>query len=216
MTKTKFIEFWMDLFINPKEFFEKNLANSTVQPAFFVLAMIIFGVGYGIDRIDNQLLKFDLKGKLHEIEVLNNWLIYWVAAIVFGIIGGYILYLIGGWFFNVRLKWSKGTGDIDKSRYIYLYSGVVSSSTIILISLGSMLFADKPYDSEAEFNLWDLISLLFLIFMVYYSVIVSYTGVQTITDADVFRSRIWFLILPFVIYTTAFITIFGLIFNYVT
>ena len=142
------------------------------------------------------MTKYDLKGKLDDLDFLNNWIGYWIFAITGGIIGGYILYLIGGWFFNVRLKWSKGTGDIDKSRYIYLYSGVVSSSVIILTTLVSMLINNKPYDSGLELNLWDLTSLILSVFFIYYSVFVSYTGVRTITDADKLRSKIWFLILP--------------------
>lgn len=215
MTKTKFIDFWTDLFINPKEFFAKNLTDSKLQPAYFPLAIIVFGIGYGIDRLDRQLTKYDLKGKLDDLDFLNNWIGYWIFAIIGGIIGGYILYLIGGWFFNVRLKWSKGTGDIDKSRYIYLYSGVVSSTVIILTTLVSMLLNNKPYDSESEFNLWDLTSLILLIFFIYYSVFVSYTGVRTITDADKLRSKIWFLILPVFLYTLAYIAIFVLIYNYI-
>lgn len=215
MTETKFIDFWSDLFIRPNDFFKRNLTESSIQPAYFSLAIIVFGIGYGIDRLDRQLTKYDLKGKLDDLDFINNWIGYWIFAIIGGIIGGYILYLIGGWFFNVRLKWSKGTGDIDKSRYIYLYSGVVSSSVIILTTLVSMLINNKPYDSEAEFNLWDLTSLILLVFFIYYSVFVSYTGVQTITDADKLRSKIWFLILPILLYTLAYITIFILIYNYI-
>jgi len=179
-----FINFWKDLFINPKEFFMKNIGNDNQQPAYFTLAIIVFGIGHGIDRLDIQLTKYDLKGKLDDVEFINNWIGYWLFAVIGGIIGGYILYLIGGWFFNVRLKWSKGSSDINKSRYIYLYSGVVSSAVIILITIISMFLNNKPYDPESEFNLWELTSLILLLIFLYYSVYVSYSGVRTITDAE--------------------------------
>lgn len=215
MKGTKFINFWTDLFLRPKDFFKNNLVDSTIEPAYFPLAIIVFGIAYGIDRLDRQLMKYDLKGKLDDLDILNNWIGYWIFAIIGGILGGYILYLIGAWFFNVRLKWSNGTGDIEKSRYIYLYSGVISSSVIIFTTLVSMFISNKPYDPEAAFKLWDFASLVALIFFVYYAVYVSYIGVQTITDADKVRSKIWFLYLPFLFYTLSYITVFILIYNYV-
>jgi hypothetical protein len=215
MERTNIFTFWRDLFINPKTFFEENLSDSKLQPAYFSLAIVVYGIGFGIDRLDRQLLKYDLQGRLADLDYLNDWAGYWVFAVIGGIIGGYISYLIGGWFFNVRLKWSKGTGDIDKSRYIYLYSGVVSSSIIFLTALVSMLLNDKPYDPGSEFNLWSLTVLILLMFFIYYSVFVSYTGVRAITDADKLRSVIWFLILPIIVYTLAYITIIILIHSYI-
>ena len=59
MTEIKFTDFWMNLFIRPKVFFKRNLINSKQQPSYFPLAIIVFGIGYGIDRLDRQLTKFD-------------------------------------------------------------------------------------------------------------------------------------------------------------
>lgn len=211
--KTNFIDFWTSLFVEPKAFFSKYLADTEEQPPYFVLAIILFGIGAGINRLDKQLTKYDLNGRLDDIDFLNNWIGYWLIAVIGGIIGGILLYLIGGWFFNVRLKWSKGTGDIDKSRYIYLYSGVVSSAVVILLTLVSTLISSKPCDSESAFNLWDLTSLALLIFFAYYSVYVSYSGVRAITDADKMQSKIWFLILPIILYTLVYFALFASIVN---
>src|SRR4030095_11288547 len=101
MTKTNFLNFWSDLFLKPEDFFSKNFADTKKQPAYFILAVVVFGIGFGIDRVDRQFARYDLKGKLDEIEFLNNWVGYWLFAIIGGVIGGFILYLIGGWFFNV-------------------------------------------------------------------------------------------------------------------
>lgn len=213
-SKPNFITFWRDLFISPEVFFQKNFRNGELPPAYFTFAVIVFGIGYGIDRLDRQLTKYDLKGKLDEVEFINNWVGYWLSAVIGGIIGGYVLYLIGGWFFNVRLKWSKGTSNLDQSRYIYLYSGVISSAIVILTTCISMLIETKPYDTESEFSLWDLTSLVLLLFFLYYSVYVSYCGVRTLTDAEKMRSKIWFLILPVGVYTIAYIAVVALIINF--
>lgn len=211
---TSFLSFWKDLFLHPRSFFRKYFNEQ--QPLYFTLAIVVFGIGYGIDRLDRQLTKFDLRGRLDDVDFINNWVGYWAFAIIGGIIGGYILYLIGGWFFNVRLKWSKGTSNIEKSRHIYLYSGVISSTVIILTTVVSMFLNNKPYDSESESIVWDLVSMILLLFFLYYSVYVSYCGVRTITNAEKVKSRIWFLILPMGVYTIAYTTLFALLIKYMS
>jgi MFS family permease len=209
--KSNLITFWTELFLKPKLFFKKNLRDSSRQPAYYNIAMIIYCIGYGIDRLDLQLMKLDLRGKLDEAGYLNNWIVYWLIAIIGGLIGGYILYHIGGWFFNLRLKWSKGTSDIEKSKHIYLYSGVVSNSIIVLTTLISMTFNNKPYISDSGLYFWDIISPILLLFFVYYSIYISYSGVRSITDADKLRSKLWFIIIPVIFYTVVYITVFTLI-----
>ena len=213
---TKFIIFWGNLFTKPKAFFSNNINDDNQLPAYFNLALIVYGIGYGIDRLDRQLTKFDLKGRLDEVEFINSWFGYWLVAIIGGLIGGYLSYLIGGWFFNIRLKWSKGTSNLNKSRYIFLYSSVVSSSIIILTTIISMFINNKPYDPESEFNLWDLTTLILLVFSIYYSVYVSYSGVRAITDAEKSRSIIWFLVVPMTVYTITYITVILIIYNYLS
>lgn len=209
--KSNLITFWTELFLKPKLFFKKNLRNSKKQPAYYSIAIIIFCVGYGINRLDQQLMKLELRGKLDEAGYFNNWIVYWLTAIIGGLIGGYILYLIGGWFFNLRLKWSKGTSDIEKSKHIYLYSECVSNSVIVLTTLISMTFNYKPYISDSGLYFWDVISPILLLFFVYYSIYISYSGVRSITDADKMLSKLWFLIIPIVYYTIVYITVFILI-----
>lgn len=204
MTKPTFFEFWSELFLKPKVFFQKNLFDSKEKPAYFILAIIIFGIGNGIDRLDGRMTKFDLQGNFTALERVNNWPTYWIIAILGGILGSILLYFIGGWFYNVRLKWSKGTSDIKKSRYIYLYSGVVLYAVIIMITIILMFINPKPYDIEGSFNLWDQISLFLVFFFAFYSIYVSYSGVRTITDADKSRARLWFLILPIIFYALVY------------
>ncbi len=60
--KSNLITFWTELFLKPKLFFKKNLRNSKKQPAYYSIAIIIFCVGYGINRLDQQLMKLELRG----------------------------------------------------------------------------------------------------------------------------------------------------------
>jgi len=205
--------FSKNLFLYPKSFFRKYIGER--KPPFFALAILVFCIGYGIDQVDRRLGRYDGLDKISRFNHLNIWGVYWINVLIGGIIGGFVLYLIGGWFFNVRLKWSKGTSNITKSRYIYLYSEAVSSVVFIIITLVSMFINDKPYKFGSMFNWWGYLSLTLRLFALYYSVYVSYCGVRIATDADKRRGRIWFLILPVATYTVAYLSVFILIIKYI-
>lgn len=206
--------FIQNLLFKPAAFFKKSLYSNSDQPNYMPAIFIIFSLGQGLDRIDRQFIKYDLKGQFESIEFLNNWPLYWTFATIGGLVGGYFLYLIGGWFFNLRLKWSKGDSNIELSRHIYLYSGAISNGAILLISLLSMLVYEHPYEPFIEVPWWDISTIILLLIAIYYSVIVSYTGVKTLTNANNFRAKLWFLILPMLTYTLAYITVITLLAAY--
>ena len=207
MKGNDFILFWYELFFKPREFFTKNLSVSTNKPAYFVFAFIVFGLGYGINQVDKQFAKFELNGTLDNMSFLNSWMSYWLSALIVGLLFGMLSYYIGGWFFNVRVKWSKGTNNIVKSRNIFVYTGVISSVVIIFTSIISSLISDRPYDPYTDSYQWDIIAALLVLASVYYSIYISYIGVTTLMHTDKFRSKVWFLILPIIFHTTLYISI---------
>ncbi len=214
MKSSSFIRFWTDLFFRPKKFFETNWKDKSLYLRYFPLAFLIYGTAFGIDRLDYAFFKADVIGGDSAIfnSIINSWGGYWLVAIVGGMAGGYLIYLIGSWFFNLRLKLSKGTSDMEKSRFIFLYSSVIPSSIIIFITLVSTLFEDKPYEMNYEFIVWDIISIFLMIFILFYSVYVSYTGVRTITDVSKWPSVFWFLILPVIYYFLQLLSIVKILF----
>ncbi|SMB91717.1 hypothetical protein SAMN00120144_2450 [Hymenobacter roseosalivarius DSM 11622] len=195
-----------DLVLNPAAFFRSTYGQQDA-PAWVFL---VFGLGYGIDKVDQRLVKYDLQGKLDQIDFLNYWSGFWLISSI-DIIGGYIVYLIGGWFYNVRLKWANGSSDFTKSRYLYLYSGIISSSVIILSALIETCIQKRPYEPDADTTVVSLATFVAILTAVYYSVYVSYQGVLAVTDADPKKARIWFFYLPILIYTLSYIAIFGVI-----
>jgi len=209
MSKEHFIEFWSELYLQPHRFFTNRFTDLTGDPPYFALAVIVFGMGAGIDRLDTQFVKMAAQGRLESMDFLNAWIPYWLFAAIAGTIGGYLWYLIGSWFFNVRLQWSKGPDNLVLSRHIYLFSGVVSSAVLILITFINMFLYEKPYVEDESLWAWDLIVLALVLFFSFYSVYVSYIGART-TGADAFRSRIWFLILPCILLVTVYATVIAL------
>ncbi|MEM7185992.1 MAG: Yip1 family protein [Bacteroidota bacterium] len=205
------LDAWAQLFSNPKSFFIKD--RETNDMGLFITAMIIFCLGYGIDRVDRQLVKFDVRGTLDDFEFLNSWPGYWLVSIVGGAIGGYIAYLIGGWFYNVRVKWSKGKGDLKYSRRIYLFANFYVYLANVVVSLCATLILPLPYDPYAEFSAFDGASAVILLFMIFYSLYISFSGVMATTGADKTRATIWFIVLPAFFYIAAFGALILLLWN---
>ena len=52
-----FLSFWARLLLKPRTFFRTYLAEAADRPPYFVLALLLYGVGYGIERADKQQLE---------------------------------------------------------------------------------------------------------------------------------------------------------------
>lgn len=209
--KNKFVQFWMELFFKPTLFYKKRLRNAHKEPAYFNFVLIVFGIGYGINRMDSQLIKIDMRGDLLKFGFLNNWFVYWLIVIFGGLIGGYFTYLIGGWFYDVRIRWSKGTRDLNKSRYMYLYSGVVFYIVVMIETIIAMFFYRHPYSTSEVNTVFDISSSIILLFFIFYSIYISFKGVRSITNAEKNRSILWFIVLPIIYYVIVFYVYFFLL-----
>ncbi|MBT8299882.1 MAG: YIP1 family protein [Maribacter sp.] len=210
---SNFSQFWVQLLMNPKKFFAKNLQEDKIN--YLNFATIVFCLGYGIDRLEKQLVKFELRGTLDTYEFINTWLGFWLIALVGGAIGGYILYLIGGWFYNLRVKWSLGEGNLKKSRILYLYSNFYISAVIILITLLETVINPIPYDPYAEMHIIEIISIPIILFFLFHSIYISYSGLSVTTEVNKGRAIVWFIVLPILFYTVAYSTLFYILINYI-
>jgi len=211
---TDFLSFWRDLFIRPRTFFEKYFSEGKNDTRYLYFTLLVFGTGAGIDRLDRRLTQHDMRGTLDQAGMINTWPGYWVTALIAGFIGGYISYLIGGWFYNVRLKWCKGDSDLPTSRSLFLYSGFIHTSIGVLIALVSTFTQKMPYDPDSAFTTLNACVLLLSVFISYYSVYVSFAAVTTVTNANWTRAIIWFMVLPTLFYTLAYIAVIALVYNY--
>lgn len=207
MNNTNFLDFWSKLFLRPKEFFSKYEPESFGKPPFFIFTIIIFCIGVGIEGVERLFTKYDLRDNLESLELLNEWPLYLCLVIVIGTLGGMLQYALGSWFFNLRLKWSEGPDDIQKSKFIYLYSGFVTHIVTVSLTIVSVIYYGKPYNTGEDINALDIIVAVLSLFSVYYSVYVSYSGVCTIEETDKLRRALWFLVLPMLAYTLVYVSI---------
>ena len=192
-------EFWITLFSEPKVFFREHWGNREL-PGIFNIAIVLFLIGTGIDRFDTQLTKIEMQGKYELLDALNVWWIYWVGSVFLGLTIGWIGYFIGGWFYDLRVVWSKGTSDIQTSRHLFMYSGVIFYVIVIVTAVLNSFVFEAPRQMSAEIGFYEIIEVILLLVMLVYSVVVSYIGVTTVTSVNVSRARFWFLLCPLLFY----------------
>lgn len=201
------LNFWYLLICKPKTFFEEQFEKE--KSPYFWYVLLVFGLSYSIDRLDRTFLKYDLKGNYEQLELINNWYYYWGFSIFGAILSGLLFYYFGGWFYNLRVKWSKGTPDKETSRFIYLYSSFIPSLPTVIYSIHLTFNQPKPYILMNEDGGEGIIFPLFILFLIFYGIYVSYQGVCVTMKPAKWLGRIWFLILPVFMYFIALAMILG-------
>ena len=197
----------INLFIRPRKFFSSQLALGKTPYLLFVA--LCFGIANVIDRIDKNLIKSEYGSTISGsteiyVGIAQSWIVFWIAVIIMGAISGFFIWLIGGWWYKIRLIWS-GAIDPDKeqARYVYIYSSFVFAGPKFLKTLIYTLL----YPSYIAAFRGDEIYSFIIVILVFYSIYVSFLGATTVFELVKWKSRLWFIILPI----TFYLLIFGLI-----
>jgi len=188
--KVKFFPYFKECFTNFSKFAKENLV--TANPKYLLLAIWVLGIGSAIDRLSSS--------------DSSSWGEVWAIAIFGGILAGAIAYYIGGWFYHVRVGWSKGTGAIDTSRNIYTFS----SLPISVVAIGSLIFNQMAYGSDyfdtyySDASSVDMIFGLLAIVAIGYSIYISYRAVREVMNVQKGRAIWWFVVAPAIVYVLIF------------
>lgn len=191
-----------DLFIRPTRFFQNvDLGRGRA----WEVAILLVGMSGAIGRIDQNLTRADLGRPRPGWETLGpmlteSWIGFWGFVLVAGAIGAVFIWYLGGWFYNLRLRWSGArTFDKREGRLVYTFSGLVAAiPSLLYVVIATAVFPNyqAAWDSE---ELWSVVLLAFP----FWAVIASYLGVRARFAVSPMRARIWFLILPILGYTIA-------------
>ena len=202
----------IDLYSRPGKFFSGRLNLGATAP--LLLTILVIGVAGQIDRLDSEILRHDFdatRATWTMIEPIVNgpWLMFWAFCIGGGIIGGALVYAIGGWWYRMRLYLSDSGKDISipLARHVYIYAGLVSAIPVLLLTIG-FSFVHPNYISW--FRSDELLSAFVPIF-IFWSVAVSYIGATTTFPMTRWKARLWFLILPCIFYLVIMGLIVGLL-----
>jgi hypothetical protein len=190
--KVKFFQYFKECLTNFPKFAKDHLLAPS--PNFLLLVIWVLGIGNAADRLTSSNS--------------STWGEVWAVAIFGGILVGAIAYYIGGWFYHVRVGWSKGRGSIDTARNIYIFS----SLPISLISIGSLFFNMIAYGSDyfdsyyAEASIVDIIFGLLAIAAIGYSIYISYRAVRETMYVEKSRAIGWFVVAPVIFYILVLIS----------
>jgi hypothetical protein len=192
-----------DLFFRPTLFFKSQIAIGKLPYLFFITWIV--GISGAMDRIDKQLLKASA-GNSAALEtfmgkIVDSWTAFWIFVMLMGAVSGYFLWLFGGWWYNTRLKIC-GVVNHDKKngRIVYIYTSFVYALPCVLTSIiQTFLYANyrDAYNSDS------LLTMLLLVFP-FWAVINSYKAVNTVFETKKGKAKLWFLILPIIVYILVF------------
>ena len=190
------------LFARPKTFFMRCV----IEPAPLTVwaAAVIYGVAGTIDRIEIKMLQ----GRPLPFE--DAWVGYWQTALGIGAFTALLYFWIGGWWYRTRLLFS-GAVDPDKNmaRRVYLFASQIYAIPTVLASLIETWAYTTPSQAANDLRFWYLYTPF--VALPFWSVIVSYIGVRTTFKVGKWSSRLWFLILPCVVYVLAFAAIMAVV-----
>lgn len=184
--KVNFFEYFKQCFTNFSKFAQEHLVTS--KPKYLLLAIWLLGIGSAADRLTSS--------------DSSSWGEVWAIVLVGGILAGALAYYIGGWFYHVRVGWSKGTGSIDTARNIYTFSSLPISVTAIgslifnHLAYGSDYFVTYAYDASSVDVIFGLLALA----AIGYSIYISYRGVKDVMHVQKGRGIFWFVVAPAIFY----------------
>lgn len=188
--KVNIFQYFKECFTNFPKFAKEHLV--TKSPKYLILAIWIFGMGNAADRLTSSNS--------------SNWGEVWAIILIGGILAGAVAYYIGGWFYHVRVGWSKGKGDIETARNIYTFS----SLAIAITSVGALLFNWMAYGDDyfvtyySDSSTVDTLFALLALAAIIYSIVISYRAVREVMHVEKGRAIGWFIVAPAIFYVAIF------------
>jgi hypothetical protein len=118
-------------------------------------------------------------------------------VLTMGTLGGLLIWWFGGWWFALRVRWCGAANpDHRLARLVMVYSAFVHAAPNIAAAvIYGFFFASysKAFSADEAYS-------AILIVFPFWSSFVSYTGVRTLFGVSAWRTRWWFLILPWLFY----------------
>ena len=124
------------LFVLPRRYFQDFRSTMGIAP--FFLMTWLYGVAYSIRHIDRKMVHAEFgppRGEFIQF-LTESWIPFWPVVLGLGIVFGWLLWSIGGWWYRVRIQWSGAVNpDRTLARMVFASSSMVFSVPLILVAL---------------------------------------------------------------------------------
>lgn len=189
VSKVNIFKFLKECYSDFNGFCKKYLVLK--KPPYLLLLIWLFGIGSAADNLTGSLQDY------------TSWGEIWVIVILTGIFSGALGYYIGGWFYNLRVGWSKGKRDINMSRNINLFTSLpISLTSILMLLLNQMVYGEdylNYYYSDA--STVDVVFFFVFVAAIIYTIRLSYKAVRETMHVEKKRAIGWFIVAPAILYT---------------
>ncbi|MRW89660.1 hypothetical protein GJ699_06665 [Duganella sp. FT80W] len=192
------------LLLTPRAFFADP--NTTSDRRGIMIAAALAGIANAIDRIDQGLLKSDMRSEdVSQLtgfygDVVNSWFSYWTLVLIGGMVSSVVSWYLRGWWYRKRLEWS-GAEDVppDDARSVATLQNLVLALPLVALPV----IQTFSYANYAEaWNANSAANMLLIVFVLW-SCWTSYCAATTVFTLRKGSARFWFLILPLVFYVLA-------------
>lgn len=188
------------LYVKPSEFFAD--APSLIGTKHTLVATWVVGIASAIERIDRLLTMNAAGGRQNRVaeSLSKSWTGFWLFVVFVGILTGWLLWSIAGWWYRKRLEWCRADEpQPELARTVWAWQSFVwAMPMVILTAVQTFTYRDYAAVWSAQ-DYWIAIVLLALA----WSCVTSYVGATTAFAISRGRAALWFLALPLAVYTVA-------------
>jgi hypothetical protein len=193
-----------ELFVQPEIFFRSLLRGP--HAGFFPFVIIwICGMGQVLDRLDIRMMMPSTTDRAVGL-ASGGWPTLLGMVVGGGVISGIFTWLIGGWWYRMRLRLSGSTDPAPRvARQVFIHARLIWTAPYVLLTVSLMPFYPNyaTMSASAPFAMSTIV-------LPFWSVLISYRAVVSTFDVNRGRARVWFLILPMSILGTAMIVAFAI------
>ena len=187
------------LYFRPSQFFSDT--NLLQNRWLIFLATAFYSVIVVFERIEQKVIRYDMVNVPESKEALLNtivtsWFVFWSVSLVIGLLFAWLIWWIGGWFYNLRIKWcDAGQFNRELGRSIYVISSMVYALPVVIGMLIVTIFYKDYLSFYSEDYIFSIVAMVFVV----WSLIASYKAVATNFKVKRWLAIWWFIAAPIIV-----------------